>query len=173
MGLRFRKSIKMPGGFRVNLSKSGVGYSWGAKGYRVTKTARGTTRTTISIPGTGLSYVKESKATKLNSSQMQTAVNDKNTQEDQYEIFDSSQLRTLSDHEFTTWAGQYLQWANSLSEDTDERILDYAEKQVQIIHEEIDWREKAKENGQKLFKRIVFGCLICIALCILVMIFAK
>ena len=63
MGLRYRKSIKFPGGFRVNLSKSGIGYSWGAKGYRVTKTARGTTRTTASIPGTGISYVQESKVT--------------------------------------------------------------------------------------------------------------
>lgn len=62
MGFRFRKSIKMPGGFRVNLSKSGVGYSWGGNGYRVTKTSRGTTRTTTSIPGTGISYVQESKS---------------------------------------------------------------------------------------------------------------
>lgn len=31
MGLRFRKSIKLGGGFRLNLSKSGVGYSWGKK----------------------------------------------------------------------------------------------------------------------------------------------
>ncbi|MCK9330314.1 MAG: DUF4236 domain-containing protein, partial [Candidatus Cloacimonetes bacterium] len=34
MGWRLRKSIKLPGGFRVNLSKSGIGYSWGFKGYR-------------------------------------------------------------------------------------------------------------------------------------------
>ena len=60
MGFRFRKSINLGGGFKINLSKSGVGYSWGTKGYRVTKTARGTTRKTYSIPGTGISYVKES-----------------------------------------------------------------------------------------------------------------
>lgn len=61
MGTRFRKSVKLPGGFRVNFSKSGVGYSWGVKGYRKTKTATGRTRTTYSIPGTGLSHVEESK----------------------------------------------------------------------------------------------------------------
>lgn len=60
MGFRFRKSINLGGGLRVNLSKSGVGYSWGVKGYRVTKTAKGTTRRTASIPGTGISYVTES-----------------------------------------------------------------------------------------------------------------
>ena len=60
MGFRFRKSFKLPGGFCINLSKSGVGYSWGMKGFRVTKSANGKTRKTYSIPGTGLSYVEES-----------------------------------------------------------------------------------------------------------------
>lgn len=58
MGFRFRKSINM-GPFRVNLSKSGIGYSVGGKGARYTKTANGKTRTTLNIPGTGLSYVEE------------------------------------------------------------------------------------------------------------------
>ena len=59
MGWRYRKSINLGGGFRVNLSKSGIGYSWGVKGYRITKTADGRTRHTASIPGTGISYVEE------------------------------------------------------------------------------------------------------------------
>ena len=59
MGWRYRKSINLGGGFRVNLSKNGIGYSWGVKGYRVTKTADGRTRQTVSIPGTGISYVEE------------------------------------------------------------------------------------------------------------------
>lgn len=60
MGFRFRKSIRIGGGFRVNLSKSGVSYSWGVKGYTVTKKADGRIRQTVSIPGTGLSYSTES-----------------------------------------------------------------------------------------------------------------
>lgn len=58
MGFRFRKSAKF-GPFRINFSKSGVGYSFGGKGFRVTKKAGGGTRTTASIPGTGISYVKD------------------------------------------------------------------------------------------------------------------
>ncbi|HBM3505139.1 TPA: DUF4236 domain-containing protein, partial [Listeria monocytogenes] len=61
MGIRLRKSINLGGGFRVNVSKSGVGYSWGVKGARITKKANGNTRTTFSIPGTGISYVDETK----------------------------------------------------------------------------------------------------------------
>jgi hypothetical protein len=60
MGFRLRKSINLGGGFRINLSKSGIGYGWGVPGYRITKTAKGTTRRTYSIPGTGISYVEES-----------------------------------------------------------------------------------------------------------------
>lgn len=62
MGLRYRKSINLGGGFRVNLSKNGIGYSWGVKGYRITKTADGRVRRTASIPGTGISYVEEHRS---------------------------------------------------------------------------------------------------------------
>ena len=58
MGFRFRKSVKA-GPFRMTFSKSGVGYSVGGNGFRVTKKAKGGIRTTASIPGTGISYVKD------------------------------------------------------------------------------------------------------------------
>ena len=82
MGFRFRKSINLGGGFKVNLSKSGVGYSWGTKGARITKTAKGTKRTTLSIPGTGISYVSETsgkkhtqnRGTQTQSSQIKPAI---------------------------------------------------------------------------------------------------
>lgn len=61
MGMRFRKS-KSFGPVRVTISKSGVGYSIGSKGFRVTKKAGGGARTTISAPGTGVSYTKDYKA---------------------------------------------------------------------------------------------------------------
>lgn len=60
MGTRFRKSINF-GPLRVNISKSGVGYSVGNKHARITHTADGKKRTTLNMPGTGLSYVDESR----------------------------------------------------------------------------------------------------------------
>ena len=59
MGWRLRKSINLGLGFRINLSKSGIGYSWGFPGYRTTKLANGGTRQTYSLPGTGISYVEQ------------------------------------------------------------------------------------------------------------------
>ena len=58
MGMRFRKSFNY-GPVRINVSKHGLGTSVGVKGCRYTKTADGKKRTTVSIPGTGLSYVSE------------------------------------------------------------------------------------------------------------------
>ncbi len=57
MGLRFRKSINL-GPIRLNFSKSGMGISFGVKGFRVSKSAKGKTQATVSLPGTGLSYVQ-------------------------------------------------------------------------------------------------------------------
>jgi tellurite resistance protein len=51
---RFRKSKRLPGGFRLNLSKSGLGYSWGFRGFRVGRDSHGRIVRTLSIPGTGL-----------------------------------------------------------------------------------------------------------------------
>ena len=66
MGWRIRKSINLGLGFRINLSKSGIGYSWGFPGYRTTKLANGGTRQTYSIPGTGISYVDQQGKNKNN-----------------------------------------------------------------------------------------------------------
>jgi len=63
MGYRFRRSLNLGKHFRINFSKSGIGYSYGFKGYRVTKTAKGTTRRTVTFPS-GISYVEETKAKK-------------------------------------------------------------------------------------------------------------
>ena len=57
MGLRFRKSINI-GPLRINFSKSGVGFSLGVKGFRVSRSAKGKMTATASLPGTGLSYVQ-------------------------------------------------------------------------------------------------------------------
>ena len=61
MGLRFHKRINLGMGFRINISKSGIGYSWGGPGYRVSHMPNGRVRKTYSIPGTGISYVEENK----------------------------------------------------------------------------------------------------------------
>ena len=58
MGWRFHKSVKIAPGVRLNLSKRGPGLSFGGRGMRYS-VGPGGRRTTFSIPGTGLSYVRQ------------------------------------------------------------------------------------------------------------------
>lgn len=58
MGLRFRKSVKIAPGVKLNFSKSGVSTTFGGKGFSTTVSKRGTYRN-IGIPGTGISYRKK------------------------------------------------------------------------------------------------------------------
>lgn len=60
MGFYYRKSVNI-GPFRVNLGKSGVGYSVGGKGFRTGVSAGGKRYSTFSVPGTGLGYRTERK----------------------------------------------------------------------------------------------------------------
>lgn len=61
MGFRFRKRIKIMPGLYINLGKTGVSTSIGGKG--LTVNLRGDkTRTTVGIPGTGISYSSTSTA---------------------------------------------------------------------------------------------------------------
>ncbi|EHU1481123.1 hypothetical protein J587_3121 [Acinetobacter baumannii 144107] len=56
MGFNFRKSFKIAPGLRLNVGKKGISsVSIGGKGARVNLSKKGT-RTTMGIPGTGLSY---------------------------------------------------------------------------------------------------------------------
>ena len=81
MGLRFRKSVSM-GPFRATLSKSGVSFSAGVKGARITKKANGNLMSTIGIPGTGIHYTKE-KSIKSNNKKISKKEIEKNVIKEQ------------------------------------------------------------------------------------------
>ncbi|HWS65765.1 MAG TPA: DUF4236 domain-containing protein [Steroidobacteraceae bacterium] len=57
MGFRFRRSIKLFPGLRLNFGKHGISASIGVRGAHVTYGPTGT-RTTVSLPGSGLSYTR-------------------------------------------------------------------------------------------------------------------
>lgn len=55
MAFRFQRRIRILPGIRLNISKSGVSTSVGARGAWLTFGRRGT-RATVGLPGTGISY---------------------------------------------------------------------------------------------------------------------
>ncbi|MBM7615892.1 DUF4236 domain-containing protein [Alkaliphilus hydrothermalis] len=64
MGLKFRKSVSLGKGLRLNLGKEGVSISGGVKGLRVGVGPRGV-RTSATIPGTGVTITKSLSLQKL------------------------------------------------------------------------------------------------------------
>ena len=60
MGLRFRRSIKILPGVKLNLGKKSAGVSVGSTGARYSVNSSGRKTSTVGIPGTGLSYSKSS-----------------------------------------------------------------------------------------------------------------
>ena len=60
MGLRFRKSVKICKGVRVNFGKTGASLSVGTKGGRYTMHTSGKKTVSVGIPGSGLYYTQSS-----------------------------------------------------------------------------------------------------------------
>lgn len=57
MGFRFKKSIKLAPGVRINFNKKSASVSFGGKGARYTASSTGKKTASVGLPGTGLSYV--------------------------------------------------------------------------------------------------------------------
>lgn len=57
MGMRYRRSINLGGGTRLNLNKNSFSVSFGGKLGRVTLNSKGKKTTTIRTPIKGMSYV--------------------------------------------------------------------------------------------------------------------
>lgn len=68
MGLKFKKSVKICKGVRMNFSGSGVGLSVGSRGCRYSLHSSGRRTATIGIPGTGFSYSSSTGSRKRKSS---------------------------------------------------------------------------------------------------------
>lgn len=75
MGFRFRKSISLGGGMRLNLNKKSAGLSFGGKGFRYSINTNGRRTASAGIPGTGLYYTKSSGGGKKKSKYQKTSNN--------------------------------------------------------------------------------------------------
>lgn len=64
MGLRFKKSVKIAPGVKVNLNKKSTSVTLGSKGSHHTISSSGKRTTNVGVPGTGLSYVSTSSSKK-------------------------------------------------------------------------------------------------------------
>lgn len=66
MALRFRKTIKIAPGIRLNIGKKSISTSFGVKGARHTISSTGKKTNSLSIPGTGISWRKTTGSSSKN-----------------------------------------------------------------------------------------------------------
>ena len=66
MGLRFRKSIKIAPGVKLNINKKSCSVTVGKRGAHYTINSKGKHTASVGIPGTGLSYTHTSSGSKKN-----------------------------------------------------------------------------------------------------------
>jgi tetratricopeptide (TPR) repeat protein len=59
MTFRYRKSIRLGKGVRINLSKTGIGLSAGIPGFRYSVHSSGRTTRSVGVPGTGMYFRKD------------------------------------------------------------------------------------------------------------------
>lgn len=100
MGFRFRKTIKVAPGVRINLGKKGASVSVGKRGANVTVGKTGV-RTTVGAPGTGLSYTKHNAF---------KGTNRKNTSSPQTNLVTSGEQGPNNQMEWDT-ALKIIKWA--------------------------------------------------------------
>lgn len=120
MAIKFRKS-KSSGPFRVTASKSGLHTSVGGKGFRMGVGTNGKVRTTVSIPGTGISYTSTKGGSKSHSNSTSSRSYSDSNSYDSLRYRESTRVTSFGFVvkllfvlflPFLLWFGFYLSWDN-------------------------------------------------------------
>lgn len=157
MGFRFRKSVKLAPGVKLNIGKRGASISGGVKGARVSVHSSGRTTTTVGIPGTGLSYQTQTGGTKKKSTRQSStkkAGKSVSTQPDVSD-FDFSKpsspqyVSMLSDPAFFAYMDGYINYCQEhITEDTTESTVSSAREHLAFLREEASRREQLIKSAQ-------------------------
>lgn len=145
MGLRFRKSVTLCKGVRLNFGKSGISVTTGTRGFHNTYNfGTGKRTTSIGIPGTGISYVTTSGGRSgSNRSQQQNPQRPTNTYEP-YNTFDDVQPSPVEEQVETSFADEVPQDAFLQSEPSKPSSI-LSSNRLTSIHftsdEKVDWTE--------------------------------
>lgn len=87
MGWRFRRSIKIFPGVKINIGKESASISIGTRGFHRTYSSTGRVTTSFGIPGTGLSYTTSTNSRNSTSTNTGTGRNPYSRDLDLYEDY--------------------------------------------------------------------------------------
>ena len=79
MGFRFRKSVKIAPGIKLNFNKKSIGVTAGTRGAHYSVNSKGTRTTSVGIPGSGISYTKSTNKTNKSANKTNKSANTSKT----------------------------------------------------------------------------------------------
>lgn len=155
MGLRFRKSVTLCKGVKLNFGKTGMSVSVGGKGYHKTINTKGQVTTSMGIPGTGIYYTDTKKigGNKQSSSRNNTSISnygqsDFIESQEEYtinstveEYFNPTERTTQIEEEPSEVLHNYEEDTKDIEESNMSVSLDDIKKLYLKSDEVIDWTE--------------------------------
>ena len=156
MGFRFRKSVKVAPGVRLNFGKKSAGISFGGKGAGVSINSKTGTTSRVSIPGTGLSYTETSHTKRRSSNKISSegASNDNFSFEEPLTLFlDKDALASLNNEALLSYSDLVSAHAQRIKVGDDALYGEQIRAELSLIGEECKKRtiELQKENPIKRF----------------------
>ena len=149
MGVRFRKSVNIAPGVKVNVGKKSVGVSVGGKYGGVSVNSKSGVHTRTSIPGTGISYTKKIGSNKRKSETLSNNSSLKDSIIGNNSLFLSEkQLRNLPKDEFIEYSEMMLDYAKNVSPKSE--YIDRYSEELSLIRKETDRRNYAKNKLDKM-----------------------
>lgn len=159
MATRFRKSVKIAPGVKLNLNKKSASVTVGGKYGRITKSTSGRTTGSASLPGTGIYY-----STSLGGSSKQRETSSKEEQIYEEQIYEEQiysvklnkqELESLSNLAFINYRKGYLLYVQTLEEGDED--VEGATEQLRLITAEANrrvslWEAQKEEEKKKQIK---------------------
>lgn len=142
MGLRFRKSIKIAPGLKINLNKKSISATVGTKGAHYTVNSNGKRTASVGMPGTGIYYTKSSGDQKSQT----TANNDAGSS---YSYSQSSGLDPNNNRDNKKWyqkTGWIIAW-----------LILFFPVGLFLMWKYADWKKPVKGIISALFAFIIIG----------------
>lgn len=132
MGLRFRKSITLCKGVKLNFGKTGMSVSVGGKGYHKTINTKGQVTTSVGIPGTGIYYTD----TKRLGNNKQSGENTRRNTVNQY-YNQSTYIEPQQEYDINDSVEEYLTHPETSLEPNYEQYESEPNESVQTDNEEV------------------------------------
>lgn len=159
MGMRFRKTIKIAPGVKLNVGKKSAGISMGGKYGGISYNSKTGTKARTSIPGTGISFVEPL------SSLAKQSIKKENKTELCATALDEKTIISLNDSAFLDYSTSYTAYSETLDKNAPPENIEECAKTLKLINSEYKRRNELKLEEEKLIHEPSLKLFVCGVIC--------